>query len=308
MSETKPLHRTFPLLKSIVTTFLNDLAESLGEKNSAEVIESMQTFVSGAENKFKRLGYGYESFSVAQQKLFLRLKNYCLPLYANLIPLNSQKIKKMVLLSNFGSKIKNISFIPSSRTFWKLIPLKRNKFDIVISDLFLVVDDHLLLEELITHIDSKIGLRSKSKLPHPFISKSCNSFTMSIERGVLHQKKSGEGSYHDLNAIFNHLNATWFTGKLKSYGLYWTPRTSRKRTGYYKTRSREIFISKNFDSSQVPAFVVEFVMYHEMLHLEQGDDLLHKGTRAHDAEFRRREQLYPQYRQADLFLKKFARG
>ncbi len=308
MGKSDSVKLSMSLLKKTTTDFLNRLAESVNKKEVSDVVEEMSSFLSTTEEVLDERGCGYETFSTVQQKLFLRIKNYSLPLYASLFPSNYQKIKEMLQESNFGSKIKDISFIPSSRTLWKLMPLKRNKFDMTISDLFLMVDDESLLGELIDHIDSKIGRRRKSKLPHPFKSKSCSAFAMSIERGVLHREKAGKGSFFDLNIIFDNLNATWFKSKLQSNGLYWTPRNSRKRTGYYKARSREIFITKNFDDPDVPAFVVEFVMYHEMLHMEQGDDLLHKGKRAHDVEFRRREKLHPKYSQADKFLHKFARG
>ena len=54
---------------------------------------------------------------------------------------------------------------------------------------------------------------------------------------------------------------------------------------------------------KVPEFVSDYVLYHELLHLNDGMKAM--GSH-HDSAFRARERAYPQWREAEAVLKKVA--
>ncbi len=81
----------------------------------------------------------------------------------------------------------------------------------------------------------------------------------------------------------------------------WGKRITYKRFGLWHSQSRIIEISKTLDSPIVPKYVVNFILYHELLHVIRG---VKKGKRHHDAQFRTLERKYPQYKEANEFLRK----
>jgi predicted metal-dependent hydrolase len=63
-------------------------------------------------------------------------------------------------------------------------------------------------------------------------------------------------------------------------------------------------VSRLFDHPAVPRYAVEYIVYHEMLHLRHPVKL--KGSRrcVHSAEFRAEEKLFPQLEAAQRFLRR----
>lgn len=81
----------------------------------------------------------------------------------------------------------------------------------------------------------------------------------------------------------------------------WGKRTTYKRFGLWHAQSHIIEVSKTLDASSVPVYVVEFILYHEMLHAIRG---IKQGKRHHDLRFRKLEKKYPRYTKANEFLSK----
>ena len=66
---------------------------------------------------------------------------------------------------------------------------------------------------------------------------------------------------------------------------------------------REQAISSLLDNEKVPDFVHEYVLYHELLHLEDG---LSDGRRHHTPEFKARERQHPRWKESEEWLRKLA--
>jgi predicted metal-dependent hydrolase len=79
---------------------------------------------------------------------------------------------------------------------------------------------------------------------------------------------------------------------------------SRTILGHYDASHHAIAISRRLDQADVPAFVVEYVLYHEMLHIKHPVE--HKGAsrKIHTKGFQKEEKLFLQYQEAKAFLKK----
>ncbi len=110
------------------------------------------------------------------------------------------------------------------------------------------------------------------------------------------------GRAHDLQAIFDRLNAEHFGGRIDAR-IGWGPvRSGRRRrtvkTGVYVQDARIIRIHPTLDRPEVPEFYVAAVVFHEMLH-QAVPALEVNGRRVvHGREFRARERAYPDHARA----------
>ncbi|AKQ70577.1 hypothetical protein A176_007489 [Myxococcus hansupus] len=109
------------------------------------------------------------------------------------------------------------------------------------------------------------------------------------------------GRCFDLQAVFARLNASWFDGRVQvDVGWARKPAGKRRRSihvGGYDARRKEIRIHPAFDRPNVPAFVVDYLVFHAMLHadFEDTDGTGSEGRCApeHTPAFREREALFP---------------
>ena len=110
------------------------------------------------------------------------------------------------------------------------------------------------------------------------------------------------GSSHDLDPMFASLNAEYFDGRLRRPRLGWSARPWRSQFGCYDPSLDQIVMSKRLDRADVPAYAVEFILYHEMLHVKHPLRAAACGLQAHSPEFRTEEKRYAHYARARKFL------
>jgi len=79
--------------------------------------------------------------------------------------------------------------------------------------------------------------------------------------------RSAKGRYFDLQRLFARLNERFFRGELAAVKVGWSTQNSRTILGHYDSAHRTITISRWLDSSKVPRYLVEYLVFHEMLHL-----------------------------------------
>ncbi len=111
-----------------------------------------------------------------------------------------------------------------------------------------------------------------------------------------------EGQYFQLEALFEQLNQRYFAGRLRRPELCWSRRPWRVQMGLYDPVLRRITLNCRLDSPAVPAFVVQYVLYHEMLHMCCPTRVARCGFRPHSARFRRRERRFADYERARQWL------
>src|SRR5436190_3364392 len=75
---------------------------------------------------------------------------------------------------------------------------------------------------------------------------------------------TSQGRHFDLDVVFDRLNAEYFDGTVDKPKISWSAKRSRYILGRYDSTHHAIFISRVFDAPRVPAYVLEYVMYHEM--------------------------------------------
>ncbi len=110
------------------------------------------------------------------------------------------------------------------------------------------------------------------------------------------------GRIHDLQEIFERLNAEHFGGAIEAR-IGWGPvRLGRRRrtvkTGVYVQDARLIRIHPTLDRPEVPAYYVAAVVFHEMLHQAVPAREVNGRRVVHGADFRARERAYPDHARA----------
>ena len=111
-----------------------------------------------------------------------------------------------------------------------------------------------------------------------------------------------QGNHFHLEEIFDELNQRFFGGQLERPRLSWSRAAARALLGHYDPVHNAIIVSRLFDHPEVPRFVVEYLLFHEMLHIKH--PVVHRRSRRcfHPAEFRAEEKQFPQYREAKRLL------
>jgi hypothetical protein len=114
------------------------------------------------------------------------------------------------------------------------------------------------------------------------------------------------GRVYDLDKMFQRLNRRHFDEELEKPVLTWSQRRTRRILGHHDAAHDTIVISKTLDSADVPEWLVEYVLYHEMLHIKHPARLI-KGRRYyHTNAFRAEEQRFPYYDEAQRWLELIA--
>jgi hypothetical protein len=113
---------------------------------------------------------------------------------------------------------------------------------------------------------------------------------------------SAQGHTYDLEAIFDDLNTRFFFGLLARPRMTWSNRRARNRLGHYDPAHNAMVVSRVFDHPRVPRYAVEYIVYHEMLHLKHPVKLRGSRRCVHSAEFKIEENQFPQLEAAKRFL------
>ena len=74
--------------------------------------------------------------------------------------------------------------------------------------------------------------------------------------------------------------------------------------GHFDPSHNAIVISRIFDDASLPLLAIEYVMFHEMLHLRYPVDHAGVRRRVHTREFRAAERGFPRLAEAKELLKK----
>jgi len=115
------------------------------------------------------------------------------------------------------------------------------------------------------------------------------------------------GSARDLGTVFDYVNSCYFEGSIRRPDLAWAKEAPSVRLGFYFEPLDILAANRVLDSEKVPRYVLEFVVYHELLH----GVLDAKGTPTHRVhhtkEFRDAERRFSMYDEAEAWLTKLAR-
>lgn len=117
---------------------------------------------------------------------------------------------------------------------------------------------------------------------------------------------SPRGKVYDLSEMFDALNARYFDSALHQPLLSWSQKKTRRILGHHDHVHGAIIISRTLDDVRIPRFVVEYVLYHEMLHVKHPARHTSGRTIYHSQAFRRDERRFERFDEALKQLDKIA--
>ena len=112
------------------------------------------------------------------------------------------------------------------------------------------------------------------------------------------------GDIYNLNFIFEDINRAYFQNQLNRPVLGWSLNKSYTRLGFYSDEKNLLVISRIFDSPRVPLRVVEYMMYHEMLHIAIPTKIVNGRRSVHPPEFKKQDRAFPGYDEIQKWIKK----
>lgn len=118
---------------------------------------------------------------------------------------------------------------------------------------------------------------------------------------------SAQGEIYDLDKMFVRLNRRYFRGDLVKPTLTWSQRRTRNILGHHDRVYDTITISKTLDTLEIPERFVEFILYHEMLHVKHPARLINGRRYYHTNAFRLDERRFPHYEEAQKWLERIAK-
>jgi len=113
-----------------------------------------------------------------------------------------------------------------------------------------------------------------------------------------------QGHFYNLEEVFDSLNVRFFDGLLGRPDLTWSEGMAKRALGHYDAALNTIVVSRVFDRPSSPRYAVEYLLYHEMLHLKH--PVTRRGLRrcVHSRDFKADEKLFPQLKEAEAFIKR----
>jgi hypothetical protein len=131
----------------------------------------------------------------------------------------------------------------------------------------------------------------------------CRRMNKLISGDPIANRISCRGERYDLSILFNKLNKEYFHSQLSQPRLVWSSRRSIRRLGYYHPDINTIAVTRKLDDTKIPHMLVEYVLYHEMLHQYFGIKN-HNGRRyAHTSAFRTAEKKFKHQKEAENLIK-----
>ena len=114
---------------------------------------------------------------------------------------------------------------------------------------------------------------------------------------------SAQGRHYDLDEVFESLNTRFFHGLLGRPTLTWSAHHARRMLGHYDAAHNTIVVSRVFDRHDTPRCAIEYLLYHEMLHLKHPVRVKAGRRCVHSKAFQAEERMFPELQQAKAYLK-----
>ena len=189
------------------------------------------------------------------------------------------------------------------------IRLREGRLHIRLSDILETAPDNV--HHAIAHILlAKLYRKPISRLHADRYRRHVSSETVSKQAEHVRQTRGRKrlstsiGHHYDLDEIFESLNTRFFHGLLGRPTLTWSAHHARRMLGHYDAAHNTIVVSRVFDRPDTPRCAVEYLLYHEMLHLKHPVRVKAGRRCVHSREFQAEERLFPELDAAKAYLKR----
>ena len=118
---------------------------------------------------------------------------------------------------------------------------------------------------------------------------------------------AAQGRHFNLDKLFDELNGEYFAGDLQKPRIGWSLRGWRRQFGCYDPGPNQILLNRRLDHPRVPQYAVEYVLFHEMLHVKHPTRRSGCTLVSHSREFRDEEKLFTEFTRARRILDRLAR-
>jgi hypothetical protein len=174
-----------------------------------------------------------------------------------------------------------------------------------ISESFIHSSDQVLTAVLQTALHQKNT--TASEIIRKFsLSEECSDVLLELDLIAQIATETAQGNIYNLDYLFSTINHQYFAGTMSKPRLMWSSILSHRKLAHYERTRDRIVISKILDHKSIPQYLVEFILYHELLHKHHGIQWLNGKCMVHTPEFKRSERKFSQFQAAEDFLKQLA--
>ncbi len=113
-----------------------------------------------------------------------------------------------------------------------------------------------------------------------------------------------EGRFYHLDEVFDSLNMRYFGGLMGRPELTWSEHHAKRLLGHYDAAHNTIVVSRVFDRPSSPRYAIEYLLFHEMLHLKHPVRMRGLRRCVHSREFKAEERQFPHLKEALAFIKR----
>ena len=116
---------------------------------------------------------------------------------------------------------------------------------------------------------------------------------------------SSIGVYQDLLKVIQSVQKIWFPEMKTLPTICWLKQYSTRKLAHYAQQKDEIAFSLIFDFLEVPAEILSYLAYHELLHRQMGTRRINGRRFAHTSDFKNQEHLFPNWREMDKIIERY---
>ena len=240
-----------------------------------------------------RSAYAWMKFLTNEHNLQLHLDTLCRAISIGTnIKTHKEGVGEIFIELFYGSRLYK------SRTVDKLTTLS-------ISEGFIRSGDEVLTAVLHSALVGKI--EASNQIVQQFsMSEEFRNVFLELDLVAQIAAETAQGSCYNLDELFATIDRAYFGGKMLKPRLIWSGILSSRKLAHYEDTRDRVVMSQILDDRRIPRYVVEFVLYHELLHKHHGIKWVNGRCLVHTPEFKCSERKFRQYQEADSFLMQMA--
>jgi hypothetical protein len=178
---------------------------------------------------------------------------------------------------------------------------KGKYLDMVAQESFLTAPDEIL-EALVNVALDPSNLPERKALRDYAFSEEYQKIRKKLEYLGIPAGSFAIGDVHHLENCFHRVNQEYFQGRMDKPHLVWSQRLTHRKFGHYQWETDTVMVSRSLDDQRIPEMVVDFVIYHELLHKKIGFKQTNQNRIAHSPEFRLAEEQFQNVKEARHYL------